>query len=305
MTIVVFGSINMDLVVRAARLPAPGETLAGSDFATLPGGKGANQAVACARLGAVTRMVGAVGDDVFGIALRDGLAAEGVDVVAVAARTGPSGVALIQIDARGQNTIIVVPGANATVADADLAALDLALADASILLLQLEIPIASVLAAARLAHARGVVVILDPAPAQVLPAELYPLIDIITPNETEAAALVGFAVDDAAAAARAADVLHARGAVRVVLKRAQYGLFWSDGGERGHVPAFAVDVVDTVAAGDACNGALAAALAGGVPFAEALRWGAAGGALAVTRRGAQAAMPRRAAVVAMVGGGDM
>jgi len=192
MAIVVFGSINMDLVVRAPRLPASGETLTGSAFLTSVGGKGANQAVACARLGAATRLIGRLGDDVFGGTLREGLHADGVDVTDVGTSVGiPSGVALITVDDRGENTIVVVPGANGTMGDDDVARLDSALEDARVLLLQLEIPLNAVVTAAQAARRHGVTLILDPAPARPLPPELYVATDIVTPNETEAAALTG------------------------------------------------------------------------------------------------------------------
>jgi ribokinase len=190
MSIVVFGSINMDLVAGTQCLPRPGETLAGHSFRTVPGGKGANQAVACARLGAPTRMVGRLGADGFGVALRAGLVQEGIDVTGVGADpVQPSGVALITVEASGENTIIVVPGANGAVGAAELERLDAALAGARALLLQLEVPLEAVIAAAERARAQGVTVILDPAPAQALPAALFPLVDILTPNESEAAAL--------------------------------------------------------------------------------------------------------------------
>jgi ribokinase len=302
MAVVVFGSINMDLVVRAPCLPVGGETLTGSTFFTAPGGKGANQAVACARLGARTHMIGRVGGDVFGETLRDGLRAEGVDVAGVVIDAGqPSGVALIALDDAAENFIVVVPGANGVIGSEMIAGLDAALADARVLLLQLEIPLEAVLAAAQLARQRGVTTILDPAPARPLPPELYATTDILTPNETEAAALVGFPVRDAADARRAAGVLLERGARRVIIKMAARGAYWTDGSTEQLVPAFPVEAVDTVAAGDAFNGALAAALAEGLPFGEAVRWAAAAGALAVTKAGAQTSMPRRAEVLALLG----
>lgn len=302
MAVVVFGSINMDLVVRAPRLPAAGETLIGRTFFTAPGGKGANQAVARARLGAPTHMIGRVGGDVFGETLRDGLRAYGVGVTGVAVDPGqPSGVALIAVDDAAENFIIVVPGANGAIGSDMLARLDATLPSARVLLLQLEIPLEAVLAAAQAARRHGVTTILDPAPARSLPPDLYAATDVLTPNETEAALLAGFPVRDADDARRAARVLLARGARRVIIKMAGKGAYWTDGITEQFVPAFPVEAVDTVAAGDAFNGALAAALDGGLPFAEAVRWGAAGGALAVTRAGAQAAMPDRAEILALLG----
>src|SRR5258706_13472761 len=169
MSIVIFGSINMDLVVRTPRLPAPGETLIGHTFFTAPGGKGANQAVACARLGSHARMIGRVGDDVFGATLRDSLRNYGVDVIGIGVSAGPSGVAVIAVDDAAENTIVIVAGANGMLGAYDLALLEGALADAKVLLLQLEVPIAAVVGAAQAARQRGVTVMLDPAPARALP----------------------------------------------------------------------------------------------------------------------------------------
>jgi ribokinase len=215
--VVVFGSINMDLVVRTPRLPTPGETLTGHTFFTAPGGKGANQAVACARLGVPTRMVGRVGDDLFGEQLRASLRSFGVQDDGVLTTPGPSGVALIAVDDTAENTIVIVPGANGAVSIADIPRLERALDGARALLLQLEVPIETVVAAARAAHTRGVTVILDPAPALPLPDELYALADIITPNEHEATTLTGIAVHDDQGAIAAARALIARGARRVTV----------------------------------------------------------------------------------------
>jgi ribokinase len=298
--VVVFGSINMDMVTRVPHLPRPGETVAGEDFGTAPGGKGANQAVAAARLGASTRMVGRVGDDVFGATLRENLAANGVDTGAVTVTPGPSGVAAISVDRSAENTIAIVAGANGAVGEEDVARLAGLLDGARVLLLQFEVPMAADVAAARVARERGVTVILDPAPARTLPAELYPLVDIITPNATEAAALVGFALDDDAAIERAGRELRGRTGGTAIIKLGGRGAFvCGPDGERW-APAFPVTPVDTVAAGDAFNGGLAAALAEGLPFDQALRWGLAAGAIAVTRPGAQAAMPSRAELLAML-----
>jgi ribokinase len=205
MAVVVFGSINMDLVVRAPRLPAPGETLTGRTFFTAPGGKGANQAVACARLGAPTHMIGRVGGDMFGETLREGLRVYGVNVDGVVIDGDqPSGVALIAVDDAAENFIVVVPGANGTIGPNMIARLDAALPGAGVLLLQLEIPLDAVLAAAPGARGHGATTILDPAPACPLPPELYAVTDILTPNETEAALLVGFPVRSTDDARRAA-----------------------------------------------------------------------------------------------------
>ncbi len=302
MAVVVFGSINMDLVARAPRLPVPGETLTGHEFFTAPGGKGANQAVASARLGAATRMIGRVGDDVFSGTLRAGLAIDHIDTSGVTTCTGvSSGVALIEVNDAAENTIVVVPGANGLLGDDDLALLEGALDDASTLLLQLEVPLTTVVRAAQIARARGVTVILDPAPAQALPPELYAAVDIITPNETEAAALVGFALNSEAALERAADALLARGVGTALIKLGSRGCYWRNGtAGGGALPVFPVRAIDTVAAGDAFNGGLAAALDAALSFPEALRWGMAAGALSTTKAGAQPALPFRAEVVALL-----
>jgi ribokinase len=255
----------------------------------MPGGKGANQAVACARLGGTAKMIGRVGADLFGAELLSSLQAHGVDVAGVTVDNGrASGIAQIAVDDTGENNIIVVPGANGLVGPAELAHLETALQQATVLLLQCEIPLDTVIAAARLAQERGVLVILDPAPARPLPADLYPLIDIITPNETETALLLGFPITGEPAMQHACDQLLARGVKQVIIKLGARGVFVSGLGLR---PSFPVTAVDTVAAGDAFNGSLAAALHQGLSFAEALNWGLAAGALAVTHPGAQAAIP--------------
>lgn len=295
MHIVVFGSINMDLVVRAPHIPIPGETILGSDFVMVPGGKGANQAVAAARLGAPVRMVGAVGNDGFCPQLRQSLADYGVDTTRVHTSETASGVALITVDDKGENSIVVASGANMRLPADILDSLDNALDQASILLLQLEIPLDFVITAARLAKKRGVMVILDPAPAPTkpLPAELLQSIDVITPNESETAALTGINPIDTAHAINAATHLHQLGVPQVIIKRGGNGVLWSDGSKTIIQPAFQVPVVDTVAAGDSFNGSLATALAEQQYWGDALRFAAASAAISVTRRGAQQSMANR------------
>lgn len=291
----------MDLVAHAARLPVAGETLTGHAFQTYPGGKGANQAVACARLGAPTVMIGRVGADVFGIALKEHLAAAGVDHSNVAISEGvSSGIALIAVEDSAENFIIVIPGTNALVGKEELDKLEAALDKCSVLLLQLEVPLEVVLAAARLAKAKGVKVVLDPAPAQTLPEELYTSIDILTPNETEAGLLVGFPVDSQADAARAAKILGDRGVQHVIIKMGSRGALTWTGGKEALYPAFAVTAVDTVAAGDAFNGALAVALSEGRSMIEAIHWALAGGALSVTKPGAQPSMAYRSELLSFL-----
>lgn len=294
MSIIVFGSINMDLVTRTARLPMAGETLLGHSFTTVPGGKGANQAVAGAKLGAKTYMVGCVGIDSFGQKLITALEDEGVDTSAVCIdTTTTSGIATIVIDDSAQNNIIVVQGANKKVAEDDLARLTKLLTAESILLLQLEIPMEAVLEAAKLAKSVGATVILDPAPAQVLSKELYQLVDILTPNETEAEALVGFPLDTMNAIEKAASVLLGLGVQHTIIKLAEKGVFAASAIDSKHYPAIPVDAVDTVAAGDAFNGALAEALSQGKSLNEAIQQAIAVGAFAVTKFGAQSAMPSK------------
>ncbi len=295
------GGINMDLVTFSERLPADGETVVGNRFVTYPGGKGANQAVAASRMGARSAMVGRVGDDMFGPQLTDLLQSAGVatDAVGVSAGTN-SGIAVISVGEGGQNRIVQVLGANDTCGDAEYDAVAALLPEASALLLQLEVSIDLSIKVAEAAYSRGVHVVLDPGPVRPVPEEFYRSVSIITPNETEAEALVGYPVTDEQAAARAAGELLARGVGAAVIKLGAQGAYWSVGQAGGMVPPFAVQAVDTVAAGDAFNGALAVALSEGHPLDSAVRWGCAAGALSVTRVGAQDSMPERDAVVALL-----
>jgi ribokinase len=291
-TIAVVGSVNMDLVVRTPRFPAAGETLSGDGFATIAGGKGANQAVAAQRLGGRVGLVACVGDDEFGALMRQGLVDEGIDVAHVDVRTGEvSGVALITVDATGENTIIVVPGANGTLSAEDVETARDAIAGARVLLLQLEVPLPTVAAAARLAHEAGASVILNAAPAAAVPDTLLSLAEYVVVNESEIFVLAGEGITDRQAAVHA---LQARGARTIVLTLGSAGavLFAADGRVTTEV-AFSVEVVDTTAAGDAFVGAFAVALAEGLTADEALRRGNAAGALSVTREGAQPSLPRR------------
>lgn len=302
MNIVVFGSINMDLVVQVPRLPLPGQTLTGRQFYRTPGGKGANQAVGCARLGVPTGFVGRVGNDVFADELVASLANSGVDTsFLVRDADHVSGIASIAVAEDGQNTIVVIPGANGCFDETDLSRLEAALAQARVLLLQLEIPVEMVVAAARAAHERGVFVILDPAPAQSLPPELYSLVGIITPNEREAHELTSIPADTQAGAREAARVLLDRGVRQVIIKRGKDGAYWTDGTDSLFVPSFDVSVVDTVAAGDAFNAGLAVAISMQMSMPQALRWATAAGALATTKHGAQPSMPSYNAVLELSG----
>ena len=292
--IVVLGSINMDLVAVAPSLPTPGETVMGSDFATLPGGKGANQAVAAARLGAEVRMVGRVGDDVFGPMLLENLEANGVGVSDVLTTPGmSSGIAVILLDDERENYIVGIYGANMACDEVQVAAASQALEGADALLLQMEIPLDVSLEAARIARRMGVRVIYDPAPPSKIPLSCYDAFDIIAPNQSEAEVLTGVAVEDVGSAYEAASILRERGARVALVKLGEQGVVYSADQGVGHVPAFEVDANDTVAAGDGFAGALAVALAEGQPMEDALRFANAAGALVVTRRGAQDAMPDR------------
>ncbi len=298
------GGINVNMVAVTARAPAAGETVVGTRFLRYDGGKGANQAVAAARMGADVALVGRVGDDAFGRELLSGLAERGVDVGGVGVAEGvSSGVSLITVETGGQNRIIQVPGANHTCGPAEVAGVRALLPGASMLLLTLELPLEVVAAAAEAAVTVGVPVMLDPGPAKPLPAELYRWCSVITPNETEAATLVGFGVDDDASVVRAARELQRRGAASVVVKLGGRGAYVAIADSGEFVPPFAVAAVDSVAAGDAFNGALAVALAEGLPLHEAVRVASAAGALAVTRHGAQDAMPHRREVEALLAEG--
>ena len=295
--IVVLGSINMDLVAVAPSLPTPGETVMGSDFATLPGGKGANQAVAAARLGAEVRMVGRVGDDVFGPMLLENLETNGVDASDVVITPGvSSGIAVILLDDERENYIVGIYGANMTCDEVQAAAASRALEGADALLLQMEIPLDVSLEAARIARRMGVRVIYDPAPPSKIPLSCYDAFDIIAPNQSEAEVLTGVAVEDVGSAYEAASILRERGVRVALVKLGEQGVVYSGDQGVGHVPAFEVDAIDTVAAGDGFAGALAVALAEGQPLELALRFASAAGALVVTKRGAQDAMPDRVEV---------
>ena len=282
--IVVFGSINLDLVARVPRIPAPGETIGGRSLATLPGGKGANQALAARHAGADVTLVGAVGRDGFAAAALANLAASGVDLARVAAVDAPTGVALINVDDRGENAITVVPGANALVR-ADHVPDDL-LAPGGTLLMQLEVPLAEVVALARRAHARGATVVLNAAPALPLPAALISDLDVLVVNEHEAAACARAWQLPEAPSGFVAGATERFG-LDVVLTMGARGALTQVGGDVVRAAPPAVEVVDTTGAGDAITGALAAALDRGSGLATALTEGVQAGALACTHAGAQ------------------
>ena len=290
-SVCVVGSINADLVVRVPALPRPGETVVGGTFRAVRGGKGANQAVAAARAGARTAMVARVGDDALGREALEALGREGIDTAHVAITAGcPTGVALIQLDRRGENAIAVAGGANDRLDAADVERARPAIEGADALLVQLEVPLDAVRHAVGIARAAGRRVILNPAPARPLDAALLALVDVLTPNETEAEALLARAGAEPGALAAA---LVARGPAAVVLTCGAAGAIVCDAGPATRVPAFPVTAIDTVAAGDVYSACLAVALAEGQALAAAARFAAAGAAISVTREGAQASAPRR------------
>lgn len=298
-SVTVVGSLNIDLVIKTPKLPSAGETILGGAFSIFRGGKGANQAVAAARLGATTRIVGCVGDDSFGDQLREGITAEGVEMSAVRTVTSvSSGVALITVDPAGENTIVVASGANMHLNQADIEAAGPAIAGSAVLLLQLEVPLDVVVHAAALAKASGVAVVLDPAPAFLLPSALYRVVSVIHPNEREAEILTGVPVHDMDGARDAADRLLRAGCQAVIIKLGVRGAYLATPSLTEEVPGIPVDAVDTTAAGDAFAGALAVALAEGKPLSAAARFANVVGALKVTRMGAQPGLPTRAEVVA-------
>lgn len=297
----VIGSLNMDMVTRVGRFVLPGETISGLSFEIFPGGKGGNQAVALAKLGAEVEIVGAVGDDALGAryaALLEGL---GIGRAGLAVARGVStGTAAIEVADSGENRIVVVAGANGLVDAARVGVSRPIVESCSSMLLQLEIPMDGVIASARMGRARGMTVILDPAPARELPAELYPLLSVITPNETEARALTGEDTSTEPGIERAARILVSRGAGAAIVKAGSRGAYYCGGGEFHRVPGFSVDVVDTVAAGDSFNAGLAMALGEGRGLREAMLFANAVAALSTTKEGAQSAMPSRKEVESLM-----
>ncbi|MEW6106267.1 MAG: ribokinase [Bacillota bacterium] len=293
--IVVLGSLNVDFVVRTSRRPAAGETVLGKSFQVHPGGKGANQAVAAAKAGrGKVALVGKVGNDPFSATLLDSLSKAGVCLDLVERTSdAPTGTAFITVDDHGENSIIVVPGANALCSRKDVDAARLLLREAKILLVQLEIPFDTVVYAVQVAREMGVTILLDPAPARPLPAELLSTVDIITPNEHEASVLTGREVVDIQSARVAAADLTSRGVRCAVVKLGARGVVLSQNNTLDHIPGFEVPATDTTAAGDAFAGGLAAALVEGRSLGEACFFANAVAALSVTKPGAQSSMPCR------------
>ena len=301
MDILVFGSIGMDLTTYVPTLPRLGETLRGSAYITVPGGKGNNQAVAAARLGAQTQFIGRVGDDQFGNDVIDTAAKENVDVSRVIKDSNhKTGLAVISVDEKADNAIIIISGANMAMGADDVELAGPSMDGVKVVMLQLEIPVLVSVAAAKTAREKGAVVIFDPAPASELPESSFRYMDVITPNEVETEALVGFYPETQADAKRAAKMLREKGVDTAIIKMGALGAFYDSAQGSGFVPAFKVNTIDTVAAGDAFNGGLAVALAEGRAIPDAVRWGAAAGAIATTRKGALPAMPYRSELMALL-----
>ena len=294
MSVIVYGSINTDLIAYTPVLPRKGETLLGNSYLMALGGKGANQAVSAAKLGAEVNMVGHVGNDTFGTQVINQLDSYGVDISAVEVVSDQgSGLAVISVDENGDNTIIVLSGANMEFDQCDIDRTEMLFDDAEVLLLQLEVPVEADLAIARAAHKRGIKVVLDPAPAAPLPDDLYDVIDVITPNEVEIEMMVGIRPDSREDITEAATILQSRGVNTVIVTLGSEGVFCLSGSRSIFIPSFEVNAIDSVGSGDAFNGGLAVAISEGKDIEEALIWGSAAGALSTTRSGAAGAMPNR------------
>ncbi len=290
--ILIIGSANMDLVVSTRNFPKPGETVFGSKFGMFPGGKGANQAVCGGKLGGNVNFVGKLGKDLFGTQLLQNMEDSGVNIDQCFSMQGEStGTALIVVDGRGQNQIVVVPGSNMRLTPEDIEKRSQLFGRSKILLMQLEIPLAVVTKAVEMAKARNVTTILNPAPAAPLSPELLQRIDFLTPNETEAEILTGAAVVDYSSAVAAAKQLLGKGVKHVILTLGERGCLWVTEGVEQQFPAFHVQAVDSTAAGDAFNGALAFSLAKGEAIETAIRFASQIAAISVTRMGAQSSMP--------------
>lgn len=295
--IVVVGSSNTDLSITLSRLPRAGETLLGKSLSTAPGGKGANQAVAAARAGGRVSLIARVGKDAMGDQAIDTCVNDGVDVTHVTRdRDAASGVAFILVAKNGENSIAVAAGANGHLSPAHIRKASASIGRAKVLLVQLEVPLETVQAAVSFADSKGAVVVLNPAPARALPASLLRRVSVLTPNESEAELLTGIRLNGLGAAEKAAGKLLRGGVRSVVLTLGSEGAIIGDMGGIRHIPAYKVKAVDTTAAGDVFNGALAVALSEGLSLHEAVRMANAAGALSVTHPGAQASAPTRAAI---------
>jgi ribokinase len=304
--VLVIGSSNTDLIIKVARIPKPGETVLGGKFARAAGGKGANQAVAAARAGGEVTFIARVGRDANGEQALAGFAAEGIDAKRVIRDAKfPSGVALILVDPDGENSIAVASGANDRLNPADVRRAKWAFRRARILLLQLETPLPTVAAAIELAAASGVRVVLNPAPARPLPAQLLRRVYLLTPNQSEAELLTGVTVDDEVTAAKAAGQLLARGVQNVIITMGLHGAFVAGKDLRQMIPGFKVKAVDATGAGDVFNGTLTVALAQGQSLLEAAKFACASAAISVTRFGAQPSAPQRKEIQAMLATGKV
>ncbi|KZL27807.1 ribokinase [Pseudovibrio sp. WM33] len=304
MSIVIVGSINVDITTRSDRLPQPGETLHGHSYAINLGGKGCNQAVAASKLGGEAKLVGRIGKDGFGDIAAQHLKDMGVSTEHVHLdENHGTGIAVIGVDANSENSITVIGGANLAVDESDLKRTSDVLESAKIMLMQLEIPVATCLSAAKKVRASGGKVIFDPAPAPVdgLPEGFLQNVDVVTPNETETEILTGFRPSNAAEAAHAANLLREQGVAAAVVKLGARGVYFKDDESEGFVEPFKVNAIDTVAAGDCFNGGLAYALDSGKSLAEAVRFAAACGALSTTKHGAATSAPTLAEVEALMG----
>jgi ribokinase len=290
--ILVIGSANMDMVVFTERFPRPGETVLGKQFAMFPGGKGANQAVCCAKLGGKTMFLGKMGKDVFQKKLCSGMKNDGVNLEHLLIDTEePTGVALITVDDNGQNEIVVASGSNMKLMAADIQAKKILFSRAEIVLTQLEIPLETVIASAKLAKENGCIFILNPAPGTALPLKLLGLIDFLTPNETELEIISGMKVSDEASAVTAAKSLLKKGIHNIIITLGEKGALIVNPTHEKLIPTRRVPVVDTTAAGDAFNGAFAYSLANGAEVEEAIRFANTAASFSVTRKGAQSSMP--------------
>ena len=290
--LVVLGSVNADHVLRVPHFPRPGETLTGHSYQVVPGGKGANQAVAAARLGAAVSFIARIGDDAIGRQMKTGFANDGIDVSAVELDDKlPTGIAIIYVSDEGENSIGLSTEANGALDIAMVKRHEAMIAGAHTLLLQLEVPLESVFEAAKLARSHGTRVVLNPAPAQPLSADLLALVDLITPNQTEAELLTGVKVTGEASAAQASARFHQMGIADVMITLGSQGVYCSNGQQQTLIPGFRVEAVDTTAAGDTFNGALLAAELAGADFHSAVRFAHGAAALSVTRFGAQSSIP--------------
>lgn len=292
--LVVLGSVNADHVLQVPSFPRPGETLHGKNYSVIAGGKGANQAVAAARLGADVSFIACVGDDSFGVAIREAFKQDGINVDAVMIEANkPTGIAMIQVAKNGENSICISAEANACLTSKRLQPFHHIISEASMLLMQLETPMEGVLSAAKIANKANTQVVLNPAPAQALTDELLQLIDIITPNETEAEQLTGIKVTDTESAQQASQQLHLKGIKLVMITLGSEGVWVSENGNGEQIKGFRVKALDTTAAGDTFNGALLTGLLEGATLANAIRFAHAAAAITVTGAGAQTSIPYR------------